>query len=211
MRRKHVMGTALAVALIATLILGALPASGNYRVDDDLVPAYARIAAGPVTGGVEEVFHDNEWAVIPFYRPPGCVPEGFNLLDFFGPFPDLLFCDQTVEVATIRRNDAEITDAPIHAKAKGLGAVPVWFVEWPILEAAIADGVLTIGELESLHSLRKGTAHFYTETLHPGQAAQVLLTVFVTRGTLEDGGSFFAQATRSGGAGRITNVKIAFR
>ena len=202
---------ALVGALAMTSALGLAPASADVRIADDVVPAYARMAAGPVTGGVQEVFHTEEWAVIPFYRPPGCVPASFNLLDFFD-IPGAFFCGpQTVQTATIWRNGPGIDDAPIMAKSRGLGEMPVWFVRWPELEAAIADGELTIGDLEGLPSLLVGTASFYTETLHPSQAAQVPLTVFVARGTLEDGGSFQAQATRSGGAGRLTHVRIAFR
>jgi hypothetical protein len=197
-------------ALVATLALGLAPASANVRFDDDVIPAYARIAAGPVTGGVEEVFHTAEWAAIPFYRPPACVPADFNLLDFFD-IPRVFGCGpQTVQTSTIWRNGPGIDQAPIMAQSRGLGAVPVWFVSWPELEAAMADGELTIGELAGLPSLLVGTASFYTETLHPTQAAQVPLTVFVARGMLDDGRSFQAQATRSGGAGRLTHVRIAF-
>jgi hypothetical protein len=209
--RSRIRLLAILGVLVMTPIVGSAPASANVRIADDLVPAYARIAAGPVTGGVEEVFHTDDWAVIPFYRPPECVPAGFNLLDFFD-IPGAFFCGpQTVRTATIWRNGPGIDDAPIMAKSQGLGEMPVWFVTWPVLEVAIADGELTIGELESLPSLMVGTASFYTETLHPGQAAQVPLIVFVARGTLEDGRSFQAQATRSGGAGRLTHVRIAFR
>jgi hypothetical protein len=209
--RSRIRLLAILGVLVMTPIVGSAPASANVRIADDLVPAYARIAAGPVTGGVEEVFHTDDWAVIPFYRPPECVPAGFNLLDFFD-IPGAFFCGpQTVRTATIWRNGPGIDDAPIMAKSQGLGEMPVWFVTWPVLEVAIADGELTIGELESLPSLMVGTASFYTETLHPGQAAQVPLIVFVARGMLEDGRSFQAQATRSGGAGRLTHVRIAFR
>jgi hypothetical protein len=113
-----------------------------------------------------------------------------------------------VQTASIWRNGPGINEAPIHAKSHGLGAMPVWFVSWPQLEVAIADGVLTIGELESLPSLVKGTASFYTETLRPGQAAQIPFIGFVARGTLDGGLSFTAQATSSGGAGRLTHVRI---
>jgi hypothetical protein len=203
--------TVVMAALFVTTALGITPATANIRFADDLIPAYARIAAGPVTGGVEEVFHTDEWAVIPFYRPPECVPAGFNLLDFFD-IPAVFGCGpQTVQTATIWRNGPGIDDAPIMAHSQGLGAMPVWFVSWPELESAIADGELTIGELADLPSLLVGTASFYTETLHPTQAAQVPLTVFVARGTLADGRIFEAQATRSGGAGRLTHVRIALR
>jgi hypothetical protein len=40
------------------------------------VPFYARF-------GMEDIYHDEEWAVIVFYRPPNCVPEDFNMLRFF--------------------------------------------------------------------------------------------------------------------------------
>jgi len=209
--RLRIRVLAIVGSLAMTSALGSVPASANVRIADDLVPAYARIAAGPVTGGVEEVFHTEDWAVIPFYRPPECVPAGFNLLDFFD-IPGAFFCGpQTVRTATIWRNGPGIDDAPIMAKSRGLGEMPIWFVSWPELEAAIGDGELTIGELGSLPSLLIGTAGFYTETLHPSQAARVPLTVFVARGTLEDGRSFQAQATRSGGAGRVTHVRIDFR
>jgi hypothetical protein len=193
---------AVVAALIVTLALGLAPASANVRIDDDVVPFYARI------GG--EVYHDGAWAAIPFYRPPACIPADFNLLDFFD-VPRVFGCGpQTVQTSTIWRNGPGIDAAPIMAKSRGLGAVPVWFVSLPQLQAAMADGELTIGELAGLPSRLVGTASFYTETLHPTQAAQVPLTVFVARGMLDDGRSFQAQATRSGGAGGLTHVRIAF-
>lgn len=48
----------------------------------------------------------------------------------------------TVEQFTIWKNGPETDPGPIHARSLGLGAVPVWFVAWPELEAAIADGGL---------------------------------------------------------------------
>ena len=78
---------------------------------------------------------------------------------------------------------------------RGLGAVPVWFVSWPELEAEIDDdGIVTITDLEDMNSLRKGSAEFYSETLHPTtDAVQVPMINFVARGTLEDGESFMVQ------------------
>jgi hypothetical protein len=194
---------AVVAALIVTLALGLAPASANVRIDDDVVPFYARIGAG-------EVYHDGAWAAIPFYRPPACIPADFNLLDFFD-VPRVFGCGpQTVHTSTIWRNGPGIDAAPIMAKSRGLGAVPVWFVSVPQLQAAMADGELTIGELAAIPSLLVGTASLYTETLQPTQGAQVPLIVFVAQGALEDGRSFQAQATRSGGAGRLTHVRIAF-
>jgi hypothetical protein len=205
MRRPTVrfVSMVLSLALLMSLALAG-PASANVRFADDQVPAYARIYAG-------EIFHDGELAVIPLYRPSTCIPADFNLLDFFD-VPGAFFCQpQTVETATIWKSGPPGDPAPIHAKSRGLGAVPVWFVSWPELEAAMADGVLTIGELESLPSLLKGTASFFTETLHPDEAAKVGLLTFVARGVMEDGRTFLVQGTRNGGVGGQTHLGITFR
>jgi hypothetical protein len=190
-------------ALIMTLAVGLAPASANVRIDDDVVPFYARIGAG-------EVYDDGAWAAIPFYRPPACIPADFNLLDFFD-VPRVFGCGpQTVKTSTIWRNGPGVDAAPVMAKSRGLGAVPVWFVSLPELQAAMADGELTIGELAALPSLLVGTASLYTETLQPTQAAQVPLVVFVAQGVLEDGRSFQAQATKSSAAGGLTHMRVAF-
>jgi hypothetical protein len=211
MRRQRSL-FAIGIALILSLMVVAMPATANIRIADDLTPFYARIVGGQVTGGDGEVFHDGDWAVIPFYRPPTCIPSDFNLLDFFH-VPNAFSCGpQTMKVATIWRNGPPpIDNAPIMAKGTGLGDMPVWFVSWPELEAAIADGVLTIGDLASLPSLIVGTASFYTETLRPHGAALVPGISFVARGDLEDGRSFRVQATSNDGAGRVTNTRIAFK
>lgn len=193
------------------LALGTAPATANVRLDNIEMPAYARIAGPAVDGGVEEVFHDDEWAAIPFYRPPGCVRPDFDLLEFFD-IPAVFGCGPpTVEMWTIWRNGPGIDNAPIQLRAEGLGAVPVWFVSWVELQTAMNDGVLTIGELAGLPSLLVGSAAFYSETIHPTQAANVPFLQFVARGTLEDGRSFQVEATRSGGAGGLTHVGITFR
>jgi hypothetical protein len=73
----------------------------------------------------------------------------------------------------------------------GRGAVPTWFVAWPELEAAAADGVLTIAELAALPSLQIGEASSFLETIRNSVPAQrgggeeVVAT-----GTLLDGRSF---------------------
>lgn len=202
------------VALVASAIvlaLGVTSAAANVRLDGIEMPAYARIAGPAVDGGIEEVFHDDEWAAIPFYRPPECVRPDFNLLLFFD-IPAVFGCNPlTVEMWTIWRNGPGIDDAPIQIRASGRGAVPVWFVSWGELEAAMADGSLMIGELVALPSLLAGTADFYSETIHPTQAANVPFLQFVARGALEDGRLFQVEATRSGGAGGLTHVGISFR
>lgn len=73
--------------------------------------------------------------------------------------------------------------------------MPVWFVRWPELRDAVADGVLTITELDALPSHIAGLASFYTETLHPYGGAQVSKLTLVGTGTLEDGRSFRIQVS----------------
>lgn len=47
---------------------------------------------------------------------------------------------------------------PFMATFSGDGAVPVWFVPMSVMEAALQDGVLTIGELTGLSGLLVGYA-----------------------------------------------------
>jgi hypothetical protein len=176
----------LALMAVLSLVPSAL---ANVRVEGGgEVPFYARLAAN-------EFFHTDEWAVIVFYRPPECMPDDFNLLTFFD-IPGAFACGPaTTDGFNIWENGPGLDLAPLQVKLHGLGAVPVWFVSWSELQAAVADGVLTVPELESLPSLRTGTAQRYTETLHPGGGAQVPRVTFVAHGLLESGEEFQAQGT----------------
>lgn len=199
------------LVLMGALSLGTATATANVRLSGIEMPSYARIAGPQVDGGIEEVFHDDEWAAIPFYRPPSCVRPDFNLLLFFD-VPAVFGCQPlTVEMWTIWENGLGIDAAPIQLRASGLGAVPVWFVRWPDLQAAMSDFTLTIDELAAIPSLLVGSADYYSETIHPTQAANVPFLQFVASGTLEDGREFHVAATRSGGAGGLTHVGITFR
>ena len=130
-----------------------------------------------------------EWTPVIFYRPPGCIREDFNLLRFFDP-PRAFACEpMTVQGFAIWETGPGLDPAPNHARLRGLGAVPIWFVRTEDLDRAESDGVLTIPELEALDPLM-GHAGFYTETLHPTGAVKNVLLVVNARGTLEDGRSF---------------------
>ncbi len=173
-----------AIALYANVLVPFGPDFGGG------VPAYARIEMA--ANGDVLVPNDGIWAAIIFYRDPGCVPAGFNLLAFFdaGAFG----CSLTVEGFEVWRNGPLAGDlGPIQTVSHGLGAVPIWFVELRELQSAVSDGVLTVGEFESLPSLKKGSAIFFKETLHPLQTAQQDKLQIVARGILEEGGSFFLQ------------------
>jgi hypothetical protein len=77
----------------------------------------------------------------------------------------------------------------------GLGAVPVWFIAQAEIEAAMADGVVTIGELAESPSLLKGEAASYTELLHPSQSNEQSLIQFRAEGILGDGRSFMVDVS----------------
>lgn len=179
----------LAGATLLTLIgAGSTGAEVNLRVPDDTlgIPAYAR---------VERPFrsHTDEWAAIVFYRDPECVPADFNLLDLMD-FPRAFDCRLTVSGFEVWDNGPGIDGGPRHAYSSGHG-VPVWFVPWSILQAALADDVLTMTELESLVPL-KGSATTFHEVIHPlvppgttggAKVPHLTITAF---GVLPDGRSF---------------------
>ncbi len=169
-------------------------------------PFYARVEKSSVHTQI--VPHTNEWAAIVFYRSPACVPPNFNLMDLFD-IPGAFFCELTIEGFEVWRNAPPPVDAaPMQARFNGLGAVPVWFVSWTELQAGVADGVLTITELQSMSSLQMGTATFFRETLHPTDGARQPKITIVAHGTLEDGRTF--QLHHSGNVG-TRQTTISFR
>ena len=171
----------VAVAGAAAIGLGvaAGTASAQVREDPSELPFYARSVAG--TG---------EWSPVIFYRPVECVPENFNLSDFFD-IPGAFACaPMTVDTFAVWETGPGLDPAgPHQARAQGLGAVPIWFVRTEDLLLARSDRVETIAELEALDPLI-GHASFYTETLHPTGAAKNSLLIVNATGTLEDGRSF---------------------
>jgi hypothetical protein len=92
----------------------------------------------------------------------------------------------------------------------GRGAVPVWFFASPDIDAAMSDGVVTIGELEAIPSRRVGSAATYTELLHPSQSNAQPLIQFSAAGTLNDGDSFTVDVSQ--GAPDVENhITIDFK
>lgn len=157
------------------------------------VPFYARF-------GENETFSDGEWTVIVFYRSPDCIPAEFNLNQFFhfpgNDGPGAFACaPPTTTSIEYWANGPQTDPAPLIAEMTGRGAVPVWFIAQAEVEAAMADGVVTIGELAALPSLLKGEAATYTELLHPGQSNPQSLIQFKAEGTLDDGRSFMVDVS----------------
>jgi len=170
----------------------------DYPGQDPGPPFYARIRQGWVV-------HTDQWAAIAFYRQPSCVPPGFNLLNLFNP-PAAFGCTLTVDGFLLYDQVAPPPGTvPKQVESFGLGAVPVAFVLWPELQAAMADGVLTIGELEALPSLRVLTATFLHESFHASGGAQRVQLMLVASGP-----GFFLQvlATGTGQLSPPTNVII---
>lgn len=193
--------------VLVTLMLMAFPATvfANTRTDGggDL-PYYARVERG-------EILHTAEWAAIIFYRPTECVPADFNLLDFydFGAFG----CIPPTTDGFILWSGEPWLSAPTQIKLHGLGAVPVWFVRWSELAAAVADDSLTMAELEALPSLLIGYAEIYTEILHPSTGEPDVMKPpminYVASGVLTNGDSFYVHAVMV--VGKVSNVQIELR
>jgi len=180
--------------------------SGPVRVENsDGPPFYARF-------GENETFSDGEQVVIIFYRQPDCIPADFNLNQFFH-FPDedspgaFACAPPTVNVFETWETAPEEGPAPLVAETRGLGAVPVWFFLAEGIETALADGVVTIGELAELPSRQVGTASTYDELLHPSQSNEDPLIQFTAEGTLEDGRDFIVDVSQ-GAADRYDHLTI---
>ena len=188
----------LFLIVVIALLLVAPTSYAKVRTEPADLPYYARIELAYVP-------HTDEWAAIVFYRLPDCVPDDFNLLGFydFSAFS----CECTTEGFYIWAGEPWVS-APIQAKLQGLGAVPVWFVAWSELQAAIGDGELYMPELEAIPSLLIGSASFYNETLHP--AAVVPMINFMAHGTLDDGRSFEVHGTWPGWTEQTNHTHIEF-
>jgi hypothetical protein len=196
-------------AMLATLSLGTV-AEAQVHVDvpgDRQPPIYANFNR-------DFMPHDDEWAVIFFYRPPECVPEGFNLLDWFdfSGNPFRAGCELLFEGHANWRSLGD--PYPADSLFQGTGNVPAWFVRWPELQAAVADDELTIVELTSLPSLVTGTASIYHESIRNdirgSRGGNEALTAF---GALEDGRLFQVELTERlmDGEHFFHQVRIDFR
>src|SRR5262245_23727008 len=191
-RRRSLMSRnrfALGLGAVALLTLaGSVWADIRLNIPEDISPSVYTSPNGP-SPFLPGVVQDGEWAAIPFYRPPECIPVDFNLMDWFDNSLAALDCPFLLEGFGIWPGKDPI-GFPQSTQLRGLGAVPVWFVRWSELQEAMADGVLTIGELASLPSLRTGIATTYEEQLHYLPPHHVSHSTMVAHGTLDDGGSF---------------------
>lgn len=216
---KHIL--VLIGATLAMTLAVAVASPQTAAAEDGLVrttwpsnedpgpPFYARIEPAP-----PHVIHDGQWAAIVFYREPGCVPAGFNLLVFFDPGP-AFGCPLTVHGASLWQGEP-LVGAPKVVTTQGNGAVPVWFVPVGAFNQAAQDGDLKIGELAALDGLVVGYAEQFNEVLHPSPLPPELgggghpnpKLIQDAHGRLEDGQTFSFHAT--GVRGELRAVRIAF-
>jgi len=202
--RKHLFIVAGGVVLVAAWALA------NVRLEFPPGPPYYAQFSNLDPYG-EEIYHTEEWAAIPFYRDPSCVPGAFNLLDFFDA-PRVFQCALKVGGFEIWAVPPwEGGPGPIQARIQGLGAVPIYFVSWPELRAAVVDRVLTMDELRALPSLKIGYATFYSSNLHPsGGSANVPHIQIVATGVLQDGKQFQFQVAGGDQSALVKHVRIVF-
>ena len=191
------------LALVLT-VAGVVRAAERIPQTSNDLPFYARFERGLI-------HTDGEWAAIAFYRPPACVRSDFNMLDFFD-VPAAFGCNATPEpyLSGFGIFENGPFAPPIQSLLKLVPGqtMPVWFVRWSELDAAIADDSLTIGELAALPSLVVGEATFYSETLHPLGAAKQTMTNIVAYGDLEDERTFAYLATETHSV--LRHVEIEF-
>lgn len=209
--------TILITLLAAAFLSASFNTFANERIEVidnfDGPPYYTQLQPTVVPG---EYFipHTSEWAAIPFLREPLCVPPEFNLLSLFD-IPTALFCDLTVEgFAVFKNGPPPIDAAPYLHQLRAIDEVPVWFAEWSEVQAAIADGDLTMLELMDMESLLMGYAPAYKETVLPGverpQGYGNGKIEINARGYLMDGRSFKLHVLEHGddGVSTLRHVKI---
>lgn len=123
------------------------------------IPLYAQIGFDLFTGDMV-ILHDEEWAAIPFYRDVSCVPPDFNLL-YFDPIA--WSCALLVRGSEVWPSDGLGPIALMQGPVEGFPAPTVYLVKYTEVLGAVEDGVLTIGELQALPSLKVGRATFWSE------------------------------------------------
>jgi hypothetical protein len=161
--------------------------------------------------------HTDEWAPIIFVRDPTCLPTGFNLLDQLD-IPKAFECGLTVQGHVTYKNGPPPVDlAPWQVVMRDAGSVPIWFVPWPALQAAIADDDLTITELSAIQGKLMGVATQFELTQQPGPMrpqglgnGKIELTA---RGSLSNGTSFAVELREMGvdQVSTLRHIRIEFR
>jgi hypothetical protein len=218
MRPWQLVAAVAAAAVISACSDASIPT--EPQIPSTLSPAQSTVVSaipdndpGPpfyaITGNGGFVPHTSDWAAIPFHRSLACVPAGANLLTL--SVPAAFGCQLTVHGHAHWENGPGIDLAPRQTRLSG-SAVPIVFVRWSQLSAAIGDGTLTLPELLALPSSIVGTASHYSETaiygisgpLGPGRGMYKI----TASGSLSDGRSFRLHVNEVLGELRV--VQISF-
>jgi hypothetical protein len=211
--------SAVAVLAAAAILAAATVFAGvNILIPEE--SSYAPVYARP---GVESATllpcGDWEWVPIIFYRPPECVPETFNLLQFYD-VPGAFFCPVLVEGHMVMEYppDSPVAQVPRLVNVRQAQPMPMYFVsvqDW--VSVVFDDFRVTVSDLEALPSFRIGWADFYHETLAPvgapGAAGpQVPHWNYRAHGTFEDGGTFrlhlAGQVHEDGGSNTVCSLEM---
>jgi hypothetical protein len=114
----------------------------HFPDEDPGIPIYGRV--GPI---LNQFFIAGDHLVIPFYRNPVCIPDSFNLLNYYDP-PAAFGCELMVQGSFVIEKDAEEGQFPIMAYTSGT-EVPVWIVDWAGFQSLMEEGTVTIVDLVS--------------------------------------------------------------
>jgi hypothetical protein len=175
-----------------------------------MFPFYARAEPPAEVGGF--AYRTDKWAAIVFYRNPDCVPDAFNLFQFYDfNFGDVFGCASTVDGFSLHVEPTGTTP-PKTSNLSGT-AVPIWFVPWDDeFQQAVENGSLTIVELEAMDGLVKGVATGFREILGSVQFHPTPKINISARGDIlpESGGGSFSYNVNWPGltVADVKNVKI---
>lgn len=145
------------------------------------IPIYARV--GPI---LNQFFVAENRLVIPFYRNPECVPDSFNLLNYYDP-PVAFSCELTVAGRFVTEKDVDEDTFPIMAHTEGV-QVPIWIVDWPVFENKLESGSVTMTNLRAMNPTM-GIANRFEEYLSPRMNEHQVILEAV--GTIFDTGEEF--------------------
>lgn len=211
----------VALGLITQAAFAGSPKRSEFPTADNIGPPfYARVEFDGVVH-TDIVPNDGDWAAVVFYRGPECIPEDFNLRDFFdfpafdpltGFYPGFLVCAEQLNIRgfEVWKTAPFVGPAPMQVRIFANPEVPVWFVKWSELEPVARSGSLTMRDLKDenlMPSLRMGWASSFSETIHPTDGAVNPGLMIVASGVLDDGRSFSLRHVGNVG-GRETKISF---
>lgn len=178
-----------------------------------MFPFYARAEPPADVGGF--AYHTDEWAAIVFYRDPSCVPEDFNLFQFYDfNFGAVFGCMSLVDGFALHVEPDGVTPPKV-SNLSGT-AVEIWFVPWDDeFQQAVEAEALTVDQLENMDGLVKGIATQFREVLnsvenHPQPKINLTASGYILP---ESGGGSFSYGVHWPGltVESVRNVNIEIR